>query len=112
MEYQVVYGLSADELEDVVVQEISEGWKPSGGLAVLPPDSGTARFVQAMTREPMLPVIAVQTLLEKYGFSPGKLDSELGPKTLAALNKLRATEKLWAVKEYERSSDALLRQLK
>lgn len=112
MEYRVVYGASADELEDVVVKEIAEGWAPSGGIAVLPADSGSDRFVQAMTREPLLPVIAVQTVLENYGFSPGKLDSALGPKTLAALNKLRATQKLWAVEEYERSSDALLRQLK
>ena len=112
MEYQVVHGASADELEDVVVEEIAEGWRPSGGAAVLPADSGTPRFVQAMTREPMLPMIAVQATLERYGFAPGSLDGEWGPKTLAALNALRGQCKMWQVKEYERSSDALLRQLR
>ncbi len=112
MEYQVVYGSSADELEDVVLKEISEGWNPSGGLAVLPADSGAPRFVQAMTREPMLPIIAAQTILQRYGFSPGALDGECGPKTLAALNELRGQAKMWKVEEYERTSDALMRQLR
>lgn len=112
MEYQVVYGKSADELESVVLEEIAEGWRPSGGVSVLPADSGTPRFVQAMTREPMLPIIAAQSILERYGFQLGNLDGEWGPKTLAALNTLRGQCKLWQVKEYERTSDALLRQLK
>ena len=34
MEYKIVHGYSADELEWVVTKELSKGWEPQGNLVV------------------------------------------------------------------------------
>ncbi|MCP5085153.1 MAG: peptidoglycan-binding protein [Alphaproteobacteria bacterium] len=112
MDYKIIYGFGACELEKIVMEEMAEGWRPRGGVSVVHSESGSPRFVQAMTREPLLPAKAVQKILKKLGSSPGKRDGKWGPKTLAALNKLRAKLKMGPVGKYERTSDALLRQLR
>ncbi len=112
MEYKIVFGFGAGDLEKIVLEEIDEGWKPRGGVSVVNHETSSPRFFQAMTRKPMLPAREVQTILKKLGHSPGKLDGKWGDNTLAALNSLRATLKMGQVRKYERTSDALLRRLR
>jgi hypothetical protein len=47
--YRIVYEHDSFHLESEVNKLIDEGWRPQGGVSVVPSERGTASFAQAMT---------------------------------------------------------------
>jgi hypothetical protein len=49
-DYQIVSGLTKNELEELVQQQIKDGWQPIGGVAIAAEVGDVSEFWQAMVK--------------------------------------------------------------